>query len=243
MPRSGRVAAVAAPLVVATLAAAGAAVAAVTAAAAGAAGDDRSPATVRDRAREVLGRDEFKDQTTLPQRVIEWIGDHFPTTSASSQGRGGSGLVGDVVLLVAAGGLVYLLVKVVRSIRRHPPRARPDSAVIDVQERRTAAAWRKQAEALEAEGRWRDAMLARYRELVTGLVDQGVLADVPGRTSGEYRVELAELRPGLGAAFTEATDLFERAWYGGEATGAAENQRFRALAAEVSQGASVRVSA
>ncbi|MEY2437614.1 MAG: hypothetical protein QOF97_2450, partial [Acidimicrobiaceae bacterium] len=145
MPRSGRVAAVAAPLVVAALAAVGGAVAAVTAAAAGAAGDDRSPAAVRDRAREVLGRDEFKDQTTLPQRVIEWIGDHFPTTSASSQGRGGSGLLGDVVLLVAAGGLVYLLVKVVRSIRRHPPRARPDSAVIDVQERRTAAAWRKQA--------------------------------------------------------------------------------------------------
>jgi hypothetical protein len=212
--------------------------------AAGAQGDDRAPGAVRDRAGEILGRDEFKDQTTLLQRVLDWIGDHLPSLpTASTEGSGGSGLVGNFVLLAVAAALVYGVVRVARAIRREPPRAKPDEPVLDVAERRSAKAWRRQAEELEAAGRWRDALLARYRELVTGLIDRGVLADVPGRTSGEYRLEQAEQRPGSAPEFAEVTELFERAWYGGEPTGPDENQRFRALAAEVEHSARERVDA
>jgi hypothetical protein len=211
---------------------------------AGAQGDDRTPGEVRNRAGEILGRDEFKDQTTFLQRVLDWIGDHLPSLpSASSEGSGGSGLVGDLVLLAVAGALVYGVVRVARAIRRQPPRAKPDEAVLDIEERRSARAWRREAEEHEAAARWREALLARYRELVTGLIDRSVLADVPGRTSGEYRLEYAEQRPARAVEFAEATDLFERAWYGGERTGPEENRRFRALAAQVEQTARERVDA
>jgi hypothetical protein len=212
--------------------------------AARAAGDDRSPGEVRDRAREVLSRDEFKDQTTVLQRVLDWIGDHLPSPpTASEAGKGGSGLVGDLVLLAVAAALVYALIRVARSIRRQPPKVRPDEAVLDIEERRSARSWRREAEELESAARWREAMLARYRELVTELIDAHILADVPGRTSGEYRLEHAEVRPARAHEFAEATDLFERAWYGGEPTGAEENRRFRALAAQVIDGADERVDA
>ena len=202
--------------------------------AARAAGDDRSPGEVRDRARELLSRDEFKDQTTVLERVLDWIGDHLPSPpSASDAGNGGSGLVGNIVLLAVLAALVYALIRVARAIRRYPRTSRPDEPVLDVEDRRSARSWRREAEELEAAARWREAMLARYRELVTGLVDQHLLADVPGRTSGEYRLEYASVRPGDADEFTEATDLFERAWYGAEPTGPQENQRFRELSANV----------
>jgi hypothetical protein len=209
-----------------------------------AAGDDRSPGQVRDRARELLSRDEFKDQTTVLQRVLDWIGDHFPSLpSASSAGSGGSGLVGDIVLLAVAATLVYALIRVARAIRRHPRKARPDEPVLDIEERRSARSWRREAEELEAAARWPEAMLARYRELVTDLIDDHLLADVPGRTSGEYRIEYAEIRPVRADEFTEATDLFERAWYGAEPTGLEENRRFRELSAQVTEAAGERVDA
>jgi hypothetical protein len=209
-----------------------------------AAGDDRSPGAVRDRARELLDRDEFKDQTTVLQRVLDWIGDHLPSPpSASEAGSGGSGLVGDIVLLAVAAALVYALVRVARAFKRHPRRARPDEPVLDVEERRSARSLRREAEELEAAARWREAMLARYRELVTTLVDDHVLADVPGRTSGEYRLEHAAARPARADDFAEATDLFERAWYGGEPTGPEENQRFRELSAAVAHAAAEQVDA
>ena len=216
----------------------------LTLATAGAQGDDRSPGQVHERAREILSRDEFKDQTTVLQRVLDWIGDHLPSPpSASEAGNGGSGLVGNIVLLAVLASLVYALIRVARAIKRHPRKARPDEPVLDVEERRSARSWRREAEELEAAERWREAMLARYRELVTDLVDHKLLADIPGRTSGEYRLEYAEVRPARAGEFTEATDLFERAWYGGEPTGAQENERFRELAAQASHAAGDRVDA
>ena len=89
---------------------------------------------------------------------------------------------------------------------------------------------RQDAQRFEASGQWREAMRARYRELVGSLIDDGVLADIPGRTTGEYRSEFMAARPADGAAFRELTDLLEAVWYGGVETDAADNQRFRELA-------------
>ena len=55
---------------------------------------------------------------------------------------------------------------------------------VDVDVRRSASAWDELARRLEAEGRWKDAMRARFGSLVERLVDGGLVADVPGRTTG-----------------------------------------------------------
>ena len=52
------------------------------------------------------------------------------------------------------------------------------------------------------------------------------MADVPGRTSGEYRADVRESLPEVAEAFAAAADLFERAWYGDLPTGEAEAVRF-----------------
>ena len=102
---------------------------------------------------------------------------------------------------------------------------------------RPAAAWRAEAEDHERAGEWRHALRCRYRALVADLAGRGVLDEIPGRTAGEYRSELAVAVPAAGPPFAGATELFERAWYGGRPTGAGDADRFRHLEAEVLEAA------
>jgi hypothetical protein len=93
------------------------------------------------------------------------------------------------------------------------------------------------ADTLEAAGRWREAIVVRYRDLVGGLVDARVLEPIPGRTSGEYRDEVADSVPTVADPFDDATELFERAWYGNLPTGLDESRRFRRAADTVLEAA------
>ena len=57
-----------------------------------------------------------------------------------------------------------------------------------------------------------------------------MIRDLPGRTSGEYRADVAATLPAAAADFAAATELFEQAWYGDVTTGPDESARFRHLA-------------
>jgi hypothetical protein len=74
---------------------------------------------------------------------------------------------------------------------------------------------------------------ARYGELVASLVDDGSVASIPGRTSGEYLTDVARTLPTALDAFTAATLVFEAAWYGGRESSVDELAQLRSLAAEV----------
>ena len=63
-----------------------------------------------------------------------------------------------------------------------------------------------------------------------------MVAEIPGRTSGEYRREITSAVPSVAADFGEATNLFERAWYGHAPTGAADTADFTELAVRVMAG-------
>ena len=89
------------------------------------------------------------------------------------------------------------------------------------------------AERLEAEGEWKLALRARYRELVRTLTDRRQLPDVAGRTTGELRVDLDRTTPAASADFDVACLLFELAWYADVPTGVDENARFREAATGV----------
>ena len=192
------------------------------------------PEEVRQRAHEILSRAEFGRHESVVERVLNWIGDQL-SRFRFGLGRG-PGILGDLVSVAILAAVVALIVVLVRAFmrRRRPPRPEPaDDLTIEVEAGRTASDWQSDAERLEAAGEWREAMRARYRELVRSLIEAGVLADIPGRTTGEYRSELIAARPQQGDAFRELTDLFERVWYGGAPTDAADNQRFRRLADRV----------
>jgi hypothetical protein len=185
------------------------------------------PDAIRQQAHDILARPEFQHRESILQRFLDWIGDQL---NRFSFGVGhGPGFVGDLFGLIFLAAAIVLVVVLVRAFRTSPGPPDEDELTIEEEVRRTASEWRSDAERHEAEQRWREAMRARYRELVRMLVDDGVLADVPGRTTGEYDTELAAARPAAGVAFAEVTERFDAVWYGGRETDADEYVRFREL--------------
>jgi hypothetical protein len=186
---------------------------------------------VRQRAHEILQRPEFGRHESLLQRIANWIGDLFSDITFGL--GGGPGFLGNLVSLAILAGIVVVVVLIVRSLlgrTRLPKPTADDELTIELEEGKDASDWRSDAERFEAAGQWREAMRARYRELVRTLIDDRVLDDLPGRTTGEYRGEYVRARPAQAEAFVELTELFEAVWYGGVDTDAAGIERFRHLA-------------
>jgi hypothetical protein len=194
---------------------------------------DPPPGTVRERADQILSGSQFHtgSSKSLMQRFLDWLGDQItlPFTSAS----GGNDVVGFVILVAFLALLVYVLSR----LRVSLPTSVSEIDVVDVgveaDEERPADAWRRAAEDAEAAGEWKIALRARYRWLLGELFERQLLTNVPGRTPGEYRNDVARVLAGSASDFAQATDLFEHAWYGNESTGADENRRFRDCAQRV----------
>ncbi len=144
-------------------------------------------------------------------------------------------MVAFVVIVVLAIALIVLIVHLVRRApaRRRKAGAPPDEVRIEIDEARTVDEWDAVAERWENQGLWKEALRARYRQLVRRLIDIDALPTVPGRTTRELCVDLMASRPDASGPFEEATRLFELAWYADEATGPADNQRFRHLSRSV----------
>jgi hypothetical protein len=195
---------------------------------------ERCSDEVREAVRDVLRRPEYRrDAPTIIERARRWLGDQF-SRLLTSLFRGDRGTVLGWAIL---GGLAALIV--VLSIR-FAGGVTPDPArriAVPTVPRRSPAEWRDEADAHERAGDWRLALRARYRALVGDLAAAGLLDDVPGRTAGEYRVDVAAAAPRVGAEFAGATELFERAWYGHDPTGAADTAQFRELERRVLTGA------
>jgi hypothetical protein len=136
-----------------------------------------------------------------------------------------------LVVVAAIIAIVYLVARGVQSGRSLEPGV--GAASVDVERRRPATEWEAEAAAQEAAGHWREGLRCRYRALVARLARRGVVEEVPGRTAGEYRATVRVALPSSAPAFSEATDLFEGAWYGGRSTGPAESEAFRGLADQV----------
>jgi hypothetical protein len=187
----------------------------------------------RRRADEILQRDEFRPpDKSFVEEAVDWV-DETVRSFLSSLVSGGAGSLIAWVVLVGLLAVVGLLVaRVVRTVQPVPTTA--TERAVDV--RRAAVDWRAEAERLEREHAWKAALRSRYRWLVAELVEREVLRDVPGRTAGEYRTEVGEHAPAAASAFSGASELFERAWYGDLPTGPDENERFRSLAGDVLSG-------
>jgi len=191
----------------------------------------QDPATSQAKAQAILSQRQFQHPVSFMTRVLRWIADHLGGGVADLL-RGGWGTF--VAWLVVAAAIALVVLVVVLVVRRTPRLAvRDDEAPVRVEVRRDARDWLAEAERLEADGQWKAALRCRYRALTAGLVSKRLVRDLPGRTSGEYRDDLAVTVPGAREDFGAASDLFERAWYGDRATGAEESERFRAHAREV----------
>jgi hypothetical protein len=192
---------------------------------------DRTAAQAQDAAQEVLSRPEFhRPGPSIIERIEGWISDGLNRVLEVFSGVAGGGVIAMVILIAAAVLVVMMLVRFGRGVQRDPgvPAAR-----VRTGRGRTANEWRAEAADLEAQGQWRAALRCRYRALVAELAGRGVLDDLPGKTTGEERVEVAHAMPSVGEHFDEATALFDEAWYGDAPTGPAEAARLKDLSAAV----------
>jgi hypothetical protein len=186
----------------------------------------RDPKHVVDTVHRVLARPEYRRPgpsllSRLQHDVLDWI-----ARVLDSLVRAGiaAWIVPALALLVA-----LVVWRVLRGFTRDPGRAVEVSTVPF----RAPADWRAEAAAHEQAGEWRQALRCRYRALVADLAGRGILEEVPGRTTGEYRAELGQALPAAASAFRGATELFEGAWYGRQPTAAPDSARFRQLADQV----------
>ena len=187
------------------------------------------PEVVRRMARQILARPEFKPETRpLLLRILDGV-NRLINDALNRLARGPGSLIG---LLLIGAGLVGLALLAFRVVRRLPPDASRSVAVDDAVGR-SAVDWRAEAARHEAEGRWREALRCRYRSLIAELAERDLVTEIPGRTSGEYRSEVATALPAAAADFGAATDLFEQAWYGHAATGARDSGRLDELSGRV----------
>lgn len=195
---------------------------------------DRDPEQTRERADEILRGDEYQapeeaDRSVF-DRVREWIGDRLPELDTGGASTGGRVLSYVVFGVVVAGGiaaLVYVLVRT-RGTRQAPDE--DADADIDVTPLRTPDEWDAEADRCEAAGDHRGAVRARFRALTTTLARRDLVADTPGRTAGELRLDVADRAPTLVPAFGAVADLFERVWFGAATAGPEQSAAARDLA-------------
>jgi len=191
----------------------------------------QDPATSRARADEILSRPEFhRPAPSLMTRVTRWLGEAVGRLITGLVRGGVGSAIAWGILALNVGLLVLLVARITRTVQAEPSRGGP---AVHVEVRRSPREWRHEAEACEARGAWKDALRCRYRALIGDLVARRVVRDLPGRTTGEYRADVAAALPAAAPDFAGASELFERAWYGDQPTGAAENERFRALSDHV----------
>ena len=186
------------------------------------------PDDVRRAADEILARPEFlPEPRSLQERVFQWIGDAFSRLIDVATGGGRGSVVAIAVLITATAVAVWALYRLVRTMSRD---RRVAVTVDEDHVGRSPRDWLAEAEAHESKGEWRQAVRCRYRALVAELTDRGVVEEVPGRTSGEYRRLVASALPDGAPPFAAASDTFDRAWYGSRPAGPDDVARVRQAA-------------
>ena len=197
--------------------------------------DKRTPDEIRRAAREIVSRPEFRRPPRSPvQIVLDWIGRQLEKIFGWAPGGGhATDILGFLVAAAAVAAIVVLLVRFARGVQRDPG----TDVAFDPDLGRPATDWQAEAAAHEAAGEWREALRCRYRAMVADLAARGLVDEVPGRTAGEYRTAVTRSAPAAAPDFSGATELFERAWYGGKPTGPDDSARFRELSHRVLVGA------
>ena len=188
------------------------------------------PAEARRRAEEILARPEFRPE---PRPLVLRLLDELSELAGKVVGGIGPGnaVIAWVAVAAVSALLAFGLWRAIRALQTDP--GAPGGGVAVDGRRRPPADWRAEAAAHEAAGRWRDALRCTWRATVAELAGRGLVEEVPGRTTGEYRAGVARSLPAVAAPFSEATRLFEDAWYAAVDVGPGEAARVRALGDQV----------
>ncbi|GAA1969834.1 DUF4129 domain-containing protein [Amycolatopsis minnesotensis] len=155
------------------------------------------------------------------QWLVDRLGDLFDAVTSFVPG-GGFGLAVLLVLLVVV--IVVVRLRVGKTARAGAV-ARP----VFADRTRTAAEHRAAAGAAAASGVFAAAVRDRFRALVRGMEERGVLDAQSGRTADEAAAESGRALPGVADELRWAAGMFDAVHYGGEPATAADYHRMSAL--------------
>lgn len=192
-----------------------------------------------ERAAEILSRSEYQPPPeSFAEKVANWIGERIGDVLNDMVSGSASSVVGLVVIVVLLGLVALMIWRIVRTMSPVTHRNVDQGIGLEIEVPRSPDEWRSEAEGHEATGNWKAALLCRYRALIAELVQRGVLHSIPGRTTGEYRMDIRADQPVVAEEFSAASDLFDDVWYGDLQTGFDDNARFRDLSDRVVRGVS-----
>lgn len=180
----------------------------------------RGGAAVRAMAARILSERQFQQSQDLWQRFINWVNAHILGVHVPGLfGGTWPNYLALAVLVAAAGAVLFLALRHASVQRLWHPKS-PGVVVTESDETLSPGGWRQEAERLAGEGQYREALRCRYRGLVAELAQRRLVDEVPGRTSGDYERVVRALLPKVADQFSSVTRLFERCWYGHEASDA-----------------------
>jgi hypothetical protein len=190
----------------------------------------------RDAAREELSRQVYQQaRPGLAQRALQWLYEHvlelLDNVGSASPG-GFAGVIAIVLLIVAAIVAVRLRVGPFGKARR-------TEDALFVGGPRSAAEYRRAADAHAAAGESADAVRERLRAVIRSLEERALLDPRPGRTADEAALEAGAALPECAASLRAAARVFYEIWYGGRAASAASDQVLRDLDEQVRTSRSV----
>jgi len=182
----------------------------------------------RDEARQAavaeLAKPEYRvGEPNLAARVLRWVIEQANRLLEFVSNAVPGGLWGVAVILLAV-GLAAVAVKVgVGPLGR----AAAGERAVFVGKTRSAAEHRDRADAAAARADWPAAVIERYRALVRGLEERGLVDERPGRTADEAASEGAAALPDAASLLGPAARVFDDVAYGGRLGDAAAHALVR----------------
>ncbi|WP_431875162.1 DUF4129 domain-containing protein [Amycolatopsis sacchari] len=178
---------------------------------------------------ELSGPEYHVNDPGLVERVLRWLAerlsDLFEAASTAVPG-GPLGLLVLLAVLVLVAVVVRLRVgKVARNVRA--------PGLVFEDRSRTAADHRQAADQAAAAGDFGVAVRERFRALVRGLEERGVLEALSGRTADEAARDAGRWLPGVRDELAVAARLFDDVHYGERPASAEDHARLAALDEQV----------
>lgn len=184
------------------------------------------PDEARREARDILSGSEYSEpEESLVERAVDWLFGRLGDAIATLTGGGPGSVIGWIIVATVGAGAIWLLVRSLR-VPSAPGRSGGEGLRYGTETHRDPEVWLEEAARLAAAGDHRGALRCRYQALIARLVIDGVVDDVPGRTTGEYRTLLVDRLPGEAEPVGRITERFDAAWYGGVAVDADGHDRF-----------------
>ncbi|GHF77202.1 hypothetical protein FHX82_005944 [Amycolatopsis bartoniae] len=178
---------------------------------------------------ELSGPEYHVNDPGLVDRVLRWLAERLADLfhAASTAVPGGPlGLLVLLAVLVLIAVVVRLRVGKLARTTRVPGLVFEDTT-------RTAADYRQAAEQAAAAGDFAAAVRERFRALVRGLEERGVLEALSGRTVDEAARDAGARLPASRDALIAAARLFDDVHYGDRPAGADDYRRLAALDEQV----------